>query len=515
MTRIHRDSFLAKHGYWKNHKERDKLLQEYYTSNIEAIEKLLKMETIVQQEVYCTGSSFHFTFNKSHHKLAEQIMIMLDSFPNDSLPSSCIKSYLKQLKCKISEQRIKRLRREWTRNTKFRESVLQHYNDLITANTLQYSELTISCFPKEDNSREQNSIGNLVKLPVFFKTQCSDRLSGTISPKLYCFCNKPDNYELYVFCEGCNQWLHPKCVFPDGSLALKLTRQEWESSRCVCKGTIINDTETTPTFFHLDPAPNNTPTQSPGTLKDVKTTINSTINRETCQNILNESSSEKPNEANPQQAQLSASNISISSYDALPSSSSNESETDEPQPKTTEDPARDTRDKALSDETLQNLGRYCDNLTTMEQKRKTNIDLGGTKFTITTDEWNAMIKDRGDHRFASDYYVYIVLRRLRKIYHGCVPCIRNHYLRSKCGVMNIKAADNRYYEGYVTVYCSHYSCCKCSMQGKIKFYSLVDKIEAVLQISGERNHLSGCNQGQSGAKLEKKLKKKQSTILQR
>ena len=42
--------------------------------------------------------------------------------------------------------------------------------------------------------------------------------------QLYCICNKPDDGSMYVFCEACHQWLHPKCVFEEGQLALTLTK---------------------------------------------------------------------------------------------------------------------------------------------------------------------------------------------------------------------------------------------------------------------------------------------------
>ena len=48
---------------------------------------------------------------------------------------------------------------------------------------------------------------------------------------------------------------------------------------------------------------------------------------------------------------------------------------------------------------------------------------------ISNEEWKAMIKNRSNHGFTSDEHRYILLKKLRSVYGGCVPCVRNHYLR--------------------------------------------------------------------------------------
>ena len=55
--------------------------------------------------------------------------------------------------------------------------------------------------------------------------------------------------------------------------------------------------------------------------------------------------------------------------------------------------------------------------------------------------------------------------------------------------MSIQSCDERYYEEYVSIYCKHATCdCKCEVKGRINFYSYHDRIEAVTDISGKRNH---------------------------
>ena len=52
--------------------------------------------------------------------------------------------------------------------------------------------------------------------------------------EFYCVCKKPDDGELYVFCQTCLMWLHPKCVFGANDLALTLTQNQWLKRNCVC-----------------------------------------------------------------------------------------------------------------------------------------------------------------------------------------------------------------------------------------------------------------------------------------
>ena len=49
--------------------------------------------------------------------------------------------------------------------------------------------------------------------------------------EFYYVCKKPDDGELYVFCQTCLMWLHPKCVFDANDLALTLTQDQ---CNCVC-----------------------------------------------------------------------------------------------------------------------------------------------------------------------------------------------------------------------------------------------------------------------------------------
>ena len=71
-----------------------------------------------------------------------------------------------------------------------------------------------------------------------------DKLNETQNNKqeeLFCACKKPNDGQLYVLCETCNMWLHPKCVFDNDHLALTLTKKQWERCRCICKGKNITN----------------------------------------------------------------------------------------------------------------------------------------------------------------------------------------------------------------------------------------------------------------------------------
>ena len=51
----------------------------------------------------------------------------------------------------------------------------------------------------------------------------------------FCVCKKPDDGSLYVFCQTCASWLHPKCVFYADDLALTLSRQQWNKCNLACE----------------------------------------------------------------------------------------------------------------------------------------------------------------------------------------------------------------------------------------------------------------------------------------
>ena len=54
--------------------------------------------------------------------------------------------------------------------------------------------------------------------------------------ELYCFYQKPDDGELYIYCEGCSSWLHPKCAFDNNDLASTLTPEQWKTCNLLCNG---------------------------------------------------------------------------------------------------------------------------------------------------------------------------------------------------------------------------------------------------------------------------------------
>ena len=55
---------------------------------------------------------------------------------------------------------------------------------------------------------------------------------------------------MYVFCKAFHQWLHLKCVFEEGYLALTLTKKQWEKCNCVCAAVSSITTNNLTTVYH-------------------------------------------------------------------------------------------------------------------------------------------------------------------------------------------------------------------------------------------------------------------------
>ena len=85
----------------------------------------------------------------------------------------------------------------------------------------------------------------------------------------------------------------------------------------------------------------------------------------------------------------------------------------------------------------------------------------------------------------------ILLSKLRAVCSGCVLIVGSNYLQKRSKVLSIQCSDEKYYVGYVSVYCKHATCsCKSNVKGRIKFYFYHDRIEAGTDISGKLNHLN-------------------------
>ena len=68
--------------------------------------------------------------------------------------------------------------------------------------------------------------------------------------ELYCFCQKPDDGGMYIYCEGCRSWLHPKCAFGKNDLALTLTPEQWKTCNLLCNGSTTTIHNSKQTLYH-------------------------------------------------------------------------------------------------------------------------------------------------------------------------------------------------------------------------------------------------------------------------
>ena len=130
---------------------------------------------------------------------------------NDDIPTACLK-HLKSTRHKTKSNGFRWQRsvvRKWVDDVSFREEVKQELVKLLKNGKRESS----------NNRRKKTSIK-------------PDNVSAN---EKYCVCKNPDDGSLYVFCQTCSLWLHPKCVFDDDDLALTLTRQQWNKCNLACK----------------------------------------------------------------------------------------------------------------------------------------------------------------------------------------------------------------------------------------------------------------------------------------
>ena len=146
----------------------------------------------------------------------------------------------------------------------------------------------------------------------------------------------------------------------------------------------------------------------------------------------------------------------------------------------------------LTFETIQDLGDYKKSVVAKKKRRFSNVNLKELIVPLSTGEWVKMTKSRSKNHFVTSAYSEIVLPKLRELYSGCVPCVRNNYLRKPSEVLKLRKSDEKYYEGYISIYCRHANCCHCDVFGKIEFYSFANKVEGVARFSGKRSHFRRC-----------------------
>jgi len=103
-----------------------------------------------------------------------------------------------------------------------------------------------------------------------------------------------------------------------------------------------------------------------------------------------------------------------------------------------------------------------------------------------------MTKNRSNHGFTSDEYRYILLKKLRSVYGGCVPFVCSHYLRHPGDTLKIQTSEEGYKEGSIDIYCSHEKCCGCSCAITITLWSFANHVEARYNINGKRFHRPHC-----------------------
>ena len=103
----------------------------------------------------------------------------------------------------------------------------------------------------------------------------------------------------------------------------------------------------------------------------------------------------------------------------------------------------------ITDDTLQSLSKFQENIRDKESKRVDMINIKEKKFITSLEEWKNMVANRLTHSFNNNFYVQILLSNFKQIYNRCVPCIQYHYLRHPDQVLSIRNSESSYFEGYV------------------------------------------------------------------
>ena len=73
---------------------------------------------------------------------------------------------------------------------------------------------------------------------------------GSSDKSLYCICKKSNDQCLYIECDTCKEWFHPKCIFSNNHIALLLSENQWQNVHLLCSDQIPSFFDSKPVFFH-------------------------------------------------------------------------------------------------------------------------------------------------------------------------------------------------------------------------------------------------------------------------
>ena len=402
------------------------------------------------------------------------------------VPIVCLNFMVKCRRSSVSNRKrwLAAIKRKWA-DIHFREEVKEKYSAFQQANSVSKKGL---------NNDSNNALEN----------------DNDKQMKLYCTCQKPDDGKMYVYCETCLNWLHPRCVFDQNDLAITLTSDQWDKCSCACRGKKINHGSKQVMYHNVIPKNeiiNDTSLSELG-LDDLDETISSIDTRSNLDGNIDNGKSEiklcddrkdiglslKHDVAYSDKATNTIPCASTAiSYQFKPEKTFQAEKTNSSITNCIVSSASiDDNAPGLTFETIQDLGDYKKSVVAKEKRRFSNVNLKELIVPLSTCEWVKMTKSRSKNHFVTSAYSEIVLPKLRELYSGCVPCVRNNYLRKPSEVLKLRKSDEKYYEGYISIYCRHANCCHCDVFGKIEFYSFANKVEGVARFSGKRSHFRRC-----------------------
>ena len=161
------------------------------------------------------------------------------SFPIDNrLPQTCLEDLFQVFHLAKSSRKnfFDRIQKKFKRNDLFKRKIKNRLSNFYKIHGTTYNEKQTKKnldrkLDKKVINYSIDQIPNIAAAKTFNREQ--QKIKTIKNPKNYklnkqhqqvfCVCNKPNDGSIYVFCETCHQWFHPKCFFEKGHLALTLS----------------------------------------------------------------------------------------------------------------------------------------------------------------------------------------------------------------------------------------------------------------------------------------------------
>ena len=485
---VHRSNIMDIVDMWKKRKacDRDQRIMLFISQNKHVISRLISSNECSQNE----NKSAKFFEKEKHYSMVKTTL-------KEKFHKNISKNNISKLMKKVNKSKLKKESPDQSDVSDLGQRENQgrfpQIDGIINQNqangTLNQERTETKYLLLEDEFKQKQykeSLEETEKFEVASSVNNFDISFVSSDNSLYCICKKSNDQCLYIECDTCKEWFHPKCIFSDNHIALLLSENQWQNVHLLCSDQIPNFFDSKPVFFHDINL--NKSTDSSARLDMPVDENNDAYFEKKCL-----TGNSKPTlDAKILDKKAHYQNLVLPDYitDA-PEKAISDSESSIDETCLSQNQNLHTLNKNISDQILYELGNLGETIDDKEKHRDVSVEFT-CSFILSVDEWTAMTANRSEHRFGNNKYAEIVITKINELYDFCVPCIRCHYLRSPKSVMTLEENSDHYLEGHVDVYCSHVSCCSCETTGRVLFYSYVDKVEGVITLTGKRCHKRNC-----------------------